>query len=418
MSNSAARDADPCVMLVCDYSLSYLGGAQIAFVRQAEALAAAGWKVVVVAPDADQPALVEAPGIICIPTRPKITVPGLGLPVIGTPTALVALLGDLVLRHSVTEIIVHSEFTLAGAAIEVGRRDGVPVLHTVHTFFWHAPTLLAPLAPVVTMAHTRGTRLPREPAYEGGSAIDNALRSMTLRVALRADVVLSPSRHQAAALTAAGVPGVRILSNVAEPPRRSSHAVDAAGGSHGAAAGERSLSLVWAGRFASEKRLDAALNAVRAVRARRGAGRVHLDVAGGRRRDLPDVTFHGRVSTDHVGTLIEEADAVLISSVGFDNQPMIALEAFARGKPVIVCDDDLGTEFGDAAITAAGRDAEAIADTIERLIDDPDELAFAAAAGYAFAASRQPRAHADALRREFVVARERLLERVVPTAGS
>lgn len=399
------------MLLVCDYSLSYLGGAQIAFVRQAEALAAAGWRVVVVAPDADHAALVDHPGIVCIPTRPKITVPGLGLPVIGSPTELVALLRGIVTRYAVTEIVVHSEFTLAGAAIEVGRRERIPVLHTVHTFFWHAPGLLAPLSPLVTLAHTRGTRLPRDPVYEGGSRIDNALRSMTLRVGLRADVVISPSRHQADALTAAGLPGVRILSNVAEPLRPRSGAVEGSTGPGRRPDSGSGLALVWAGRFASEKRLDAALDAVRIVRRRRGAGSVHLHVAGGRRRDVPGVTFHGRVSPEHVGALIEEADAVIITSVGFDNQPMIALEAFARGKPVIVCDDNLATEFGSAAIPTGGSDAHSIAETIVRLLDDDRRVLDAGEAGYAFAAARQPGAHADALRREFAVARSRVLQR-------
>ncbi|MGB3375572.1 MAG: hypothetical protein WBA87_10585, partial [Microbacterium sp.] len=42
----------PAVLMVCDYSLRYLGGAQTAFARQAEALVGEGVPVVVLAPDA------------------------------------------------------------------------------------------------------------------------------------------------------------------------------------------------------------------------------------------------------------------------------------------------------------------------------------------------------------------------------
>src|SRR5690606_22817273 len=77
---------------------------------------------------------------------------------------------------------------------------------------------------------------------------------------------------------------------------------------------------------------------------------LRLDVAGGTHRPLPGVTFHGAVPGERVAALMDAADAALITSLGFDNQPMVALEAFAHGRPVIVSDPVLGGEFGDAAL--------------------------------------------------------------------
>ena len=44
------------------------------------------------------------------------------------------------------------------------------------------------------------------------------------------------------------------------------------------------------------------------------------------------------------GELMDAADAALITSLGFDNQPMVALEAFAHGRPVVVSDPVLAKE--------------------------------------------------------------------------
>lgn len=379
--------ADPAVLLVCDYSLRYLGGAQTAFARQAEALASEGVPVVVLAPDADVltfpqsgPDAVPHPVVAIAPPR-RGTIPVLDLPLLGRARDLEPLIAATVRRHDVGVIIVHSEFALAAAATAVGARIGVPVLHTVHTFFWRAPVALSPFAPVVSRVHTALTGIRGGDSYTGSHPLNNALRTMTLRVAQRADLVLSPSRHQAEALDAAGAGRVEAFSNVAQPLRVT------------APSGDGALRLLWVARFAPEKRVDVALDAMRRVVERVGPDRVRLDIAGGTGRPVPGVAFHGRVPGERVAELMDAADAALITSLGFDNQPMVALEAFAHGRPVILSDPVLGGEFGDAALLTRTPDAEGLAELILRLEADRTLLDAPRAGAIAYARERVPSAH-------------------------
>jgi glycosyltransferase involved in cell wall biosynthesis len=368
----------PAVLMVCDYSLRYLGGAQTAFLRQAEALVGEGVPVVVLAPDADE---LTTEGVVTIAPPRRGTIPVLDLPLLGRARDLEPLVAATVRRHRIGAIVVHSEFALAAAALAVGERLGIPVLHTVHTFFWRAPAALAPFAPVVSRVHSALTGIRSGDRYTGSHALNNALRTMTLRIAQRADIVLSPSRHQADALREAGAGRVEAFSNVAQPLQATE---PSAGGP---------LRLLWVARFAPEKRVDVALDAMRRVVAEIGADRVHLDVAGGTHRPVPGVTFHGPVPGERVAELMDAADAALITSLGFDNQPMVALEAFAHGRPVIVSDPVLGGEFGDAALLTPTPDAAGLAELILRLEADRSLLNSPRDGALAYARERVAAAH-------------------------
>ncbi|WP_336644478.1 glycosyltransferase family 4 protein [Microbacterium sp. USHLN186] len=374
----SSENAAP-LLLVCDYSLRYLGGAQTAFMRQAQALAGEGVQVIVLAPDADA---LASEGIITVSPPRRGTIPVLDLPLLGRARDLEPLVAATIRRHGVGAVVVHSEFALAAAAIDVARQLGIPSLHTVHTFFWRAPAALAPFAPVVSRVHRGLTGIRSGGRSTGSHPLNNALRTMTLRIAERADIVLSPSTHQAAALRDAGAGRVETFSNVAQPLQVTPPASD--GGP---------LRLLWVARFAPEKRVDVALDAIRLVADRLGEGRVHLDVAGGTHRPVPGVTFHGSVPGERVGELMDAADAALITSLGFDNQPMVALEAFAHGRPVIVSDPVLATEFEAAALGTPTPDAEGLADLIMRLEADRSLLAEPRDAAVAYASERVASAH-------------------------
>lgn len=371
------------ILLVCDYSLAYLGGAQTAFARQAEALAGEGIPVVVLAPDADA---LTGEGIVTVAPPRRGTIPVLDLPLLGRASTLEPLVAATIRRHNVGAIVVHSEFALAAAAITVGEQLGIPVLHTVHTFFWRAPAALAPFAPLVSRVHSALTGIRQGDRYTGSHALNNALRTMTLRIAQRADIVLSPSHHQAQALRDAGAGRVEAFSNVAQPLQISQ------------ARTEGPLKLLWVARFAPEKRVEVAIEAMRRVVDSIGEGRVHLDIAGGSHRPSPGVTFHGAVPGERVAELMDAADAALITSVGFDNQPMVALEAFAHGRPVIVSDPVLAKEFGAAALGTETADAEGLATLILRLEADRALLDGPRAGAITYASERVASAHAARLR--------------------
>ncbi|MET4099089.1 glycosyltransferase involved in cell wall biosynthesis [Agrococcus sp. UYP10] len=371
-----------------DYRLEYLGGAQAALRQQAAALLAAGHAVTVIAPDAPADAALAAVGATLRRAASWGAVPGVALPIVVNGARTRRVLARLMDDERIDLVVVHSELGLAAAAIEVARARRTPTMHVVHTFFWRAPRIAAPLAPVVTALHAALTGLRGAAPRTADRLLDSALRGMTWRACMAADLVVSPSRHQAAALGAAGVEHVTVIGNAvgAMPSARRPRTDE--------------LRLVWAGRFAPEKRLDVALEAMRLVDAALGPGRVRLDVAGGRlprRARSASVVAHGRVAPHEVAALLGRADAAVITSCGFDNQPMVALEAFRAGRPIIVSDPVLAAEFRPAAIAAETATASGLAATILGLVADRSALLDAALGAAALASEASPAVHVDRL---------------------
>src|SRR5690606_19125516 len=101
---------------------------------------------------------------------------------------------------------IQSEFGLSHAAIDAAADVGLPVIHTVHTFYWASDdNWHAFLAPFGRWLITRVIGRPIERRQLAAKPIDSVLRNLTLTTALRADAVVSPSAHQARDLEAAGV---------------------------------------------------------------------------------------------------------------------------------------------------------------------------------------------------------------------
>ncbi|QGN31720.1 glycosyltransferase [Microlunatus sp. Gsoil 973] len=216
----------PRVAVICDYSLSYLGGAQTAMLQEASALAAAGAGVLLLSPSPDRVwQQVRPPGDIehvRVPAR--FTLPGLDLPVVPNTRRLRRRIADLLRVRRIEVVHLQSEFGLAAAAAAAAKELGLPVVHTVHTFFWQAPAVgQVVIAAGVRRFHSLLTRLPATTARLSDRPADSALRNMTLTLARRADLVLSPSAHQARRLREAGVGRVAVLPNTVTESRGSRH---------------------------------------------------------------------------------------------------------------------------------------------------------------------------------------------------
>lgn len=363
--------------VVCDYSLRYTGGAQTALMAQIRAWSQQ-FPVVVIVPDFPR---THFPGVTVV--RPPRGVRSLELPVVRANSVLHAWMHRTLKQHRVEAVMVHSEFGLAATAVAQARRLGIPSLQTVHTFFWRAPLVTQPFAPVARVFHQLVTGLEQPRLRLADRPLDSALRGMTLALAKQADAVISPSAHQAERLRDAGLANVSVVSNVAEV---------APGGRP--LQPEVPLRLLWIGRFAPEKRLDVALEAVR-LACRRGA-QVELTVAGGERpRGVNDSFIHfvGAVPHEQVVSLIDEAHATLLTSYGFDNQPMVILESAARGRPTFVCDPVLGAEFGNAVVECAGSEASDLAATIVACAQNPGVLVDAGREASLLARQSSPQAH-------------------------
>lgn len=331
------------VAVVCDYALDYLGGAQTALVEQVAALTAHGAEVVVVAPSsaaaAARAGLGEGVAYARVPAR--WVLPGLDLPVVTNSAALRRRLATVLTEHRVEVVQLHSEFGVAAAATAVAADLGLPVVHTVHTFFWQTSLRPQRLVAALVRAFHRGiTGLRPARAELAERAGDSALRTMTLTLARRADQVVSPSAHQAERLRAAGLDRVAVVPNTvtaAGPPARPLDRVDGP------------LRVVWIGRCEPEKRILPFVRALADAQRRLGPGRLHGVVVGDGSQlaaarqagGEAEIEFLGRQDHDRVPGLLARAHLVALTSYGFDNQPMTIVEAVTAGRGVLYCDPAL-----------------------------------------------------------------------------
>ncbi|MFC7624734.1 glycosyltransferase family 4 protein [Microlunatus sp. GCM10028923] len=366
------------VAIVCDYQLGYLGGAQTALLEQARVLAGAGHPVIMIAPEEPvAPALPDGVPVLRIPSRG--TLPGLRLPLIMNTPAVRARLRGWLRDHRIDVVHLHSEFGLAAAAIDVAAELGVPVVHTVHTFFWQTrfPGQHA-LATAVTAFHRRLTGWPADPAPRlADRAGESALRAMTWRIARRATVVISPSAHQAERLREAGVGRVEVVPNTlasapdpSEPPQP-----------------YRPVKIIWLGRCTPEKRILPFVRAAVAAIRRTGPGRLRFTVAGSGQQlaaarriaaGIDEITFLGARPHHEVAGLLHDHHLLALTSYGFDNQPMSITETVLAGRGVLYCDPRLteGTADGSGLLTD-GPDESALTDRLVQLADSPDQVAAA-----------------------------------------
>lgn len=362
----------PRVAVICDYSLGYLGGAQTALLQEAAALAAAGAKVLLLSPSSGQlwDRVRPADGVEHLQIPAVLTLPGLELPVVGNTGRLRARLADVLTRHRIQVIHLHSEFGLAAAAVTVAAQLGLPVVHTVHTFFWQAPpTGQRFLAVGVRGFHRMITRLSPSTAVLADRPADSALRNMTLTVAKHADLVLSPSAHQADRLRQAGLDHVAVVSNT----------VSSMPAAVPLASVDRPLRVIWIGRCGPEKRILLFVRAAVATLERIGSGRINFTVVGdGPQLDQarsiagsrPGISFLGRQSHDRVTELLTGSHLAALTSYGFDNQPMTVVEAVTALRGVLYCDPALREGLAGPGILAP-EDEQGLAARLVDLASDP-----------------------------------------------
>lgn len=406
------------VAIVSDYALDYTGGAQTAMIAECHSLVRAGVPVVLIVPQSKTTLPLDGIDLRLLPA-PRL--PVVDLPVIRNSVRTRSTLEAIFRDEEIVAVHVHSDFGLAVAAIDVAARLSIPSLATVHTFFWRGVPgflgdLLTPFAAALFRVMT-GRRPRRGRGSRDG--LGDLLRDVTRSTAARADLVLSPSRHQAEALQRAGLLRVEVLPNTVLPavPTISDHEwseADAEVGSKGAGP----LRLLWIGRCAPEKRLLPFLEACLLVLERnREAIRVEVIGTGpslARAVRLAAgstaITFHGFIENTRVGDFIRETDLVVLTSFGFDNQPMVVVEALRERRGVLYVDPNL-EEGLDGPGLLAPRDPVGFSAFLERLCDDRALVYEVSAAARTAFAPFAPEAHAASLLDLHEKARELLAQR-------
>lgn len=400
------------VAFICDYSLGYMGGAQSVFLDEVELFTSRGDTVVVIAPQSQRRRRPPASLATVVPVKAIGTVPGAGLPLILNTRGLRRRIRRVLEAQQVDVVHTHSEFGLTAATAAVAHELGIPVVHTVHTFYWQGPNLRW-FDRIVAAVVRSGARLIRgrpcraHPTAE--RALDSALRAITLAAAEDADGVISPSAHQATELLRAGVREVHVIPNpmrLRATPAAPLVSVDGP------------LRIVWVGRLAPEKRVLPFIAAVEQAARTLGPSSLDVVVVG----DGPQLSaarqaantaieaggcsirFVGRVDREEVARLIEAAHVLALTSYGFDNQPVVVVEAFNAARSVLYVDARLQEGLAEAGILAEGPDIDGMARTIVALSRDPAVVIERSARTVAAARQFHPDVHAEAVREVWAAA--------------
>lgn len=219
------------------------------------------------------------------------------------------------------------------------RRRGVPVVMTIHNYRLSCANglflrdgvpcedcLARPTVPAVRHACYRDSH-----AVSAVAAAGIALHRQLATWQGSVDRFLVLSRFAQERLVRAGIPAERIrLSGnaVADPGARPCPP-------------SASRNVVFVGRLSREKGVavllrawrEAQPHALRLVIAGDGPEREGLE-----REAPPGVEFVGRLPSESVGQLLLQARALVIPSIWYEGQPLVALEALAAGLPLIVSD--------------------------------------------------------------------------------
>lgn len=376
MSDTHADPRPPLnVAIVSDFFLDFVGGAQTSMEQQRRALVESGHSVAMVSAARGRGARFRRVGD-GFQVRPRFVLPGVELPVVVNDRALTDALETFFRSTGVDVVHVQTEFGLAHAAATVAERLGLPVVHTVHTFYWSSDgSWYAPLAGLVRRYLQRilRWRIPR--LALSSRPLDNVLRNLTLAMALRATAVVSPSEHQARDLEAAGVPTpVAVVPNPVAAAQTPSEPLSVS-----QVDGPRFL---WVARCEPVKRpLVFARAAIEALKRTHDGFSVDFvgdgaELAALRRltAPYPRLRVHGALGNTDVLALMDASSAVALSSLGFDNQPMTIAEAVSRERGILYCDPQLSEGLAHAGYLSATPDAAGLADALVALVEDPELL--------------------------------------------
>lgn len=365
------------IALVTDYYLPTLGGVQTVVKAHKEELERSGHEVWVFAPLA---AASTEPSVIRLPTARRFAPDG--YPFTWTPSAAAALLQRELRERRIDVVHVHTEMFAALAGFEAARALGIPVVQTMHGRIDVYTRSVLPLPSISTalLAGMHRRRMSHDLSRVDSSSpythTRTARRMWRLMVsqANHADHVIVPSTHFALKLGAQGVETpMTVLSNGIE---RS--VLDAVGApaARVVAPGEQ-LRVIWCGRLSPEKRPGVFLDAVEQVpgiAAHMYGDGVSRGYVSRRAAALPEgrIRVHGSVPQSEVLAAMRDAHVLVSSSLDFDNQPMVILEAIATGLPVIVTDPDLAETLPPGGgLVAASPDAAGLVAALIRLRDDP-----------------------------------------------
>jgi glycosyltransferase involved in cell wall biosynthesis len=112
--------------------------------------------------------------------------------------------------------------------------------------------------------------------------------------------------------------------------------------------------------------------------------------------DVDNIEFLGRITPDRAHDEMRRARAVVVPSEWYENQPMVILESFAQGTPVIATDLGGNPELvrdGETGVLYPFGNVAVLAAALRRAIAEPNTMADMGARGRQFARDFTPDRH-------------------------
>ena len=362
-----------------DYYLPSMGGTEVAVRHQREMLESLGHEVFVVtagdpAREGDDPHVVDVRSIGGPPDFNRVAVPPRG--------------ATRDLRELELDVVhAHTPFTVGLLADMVARDQNVPIVQTVHTLIpemaaYHPVSALVLVPVMAATLHPFLRRTGRADLMDVPLPRDvRGMRRLAWRLMIASanasTFVTTPSAHLNRRMREYGLARPNAVVPNALDTRTYRVPQDPPPDLRLPPAGLRIVSV---GRMTPEKRPQAVVRAF--------AGLGHRDdvqlvmVGAGPKleecRKLAEslgvgdrVVFTGLQSQRAVAALLQAGDVFVIASRGFDNQPMVILEAAAAGLPIVYCDPALTEGLTPAnSLLADSDDPGRLAAALESLVRD------------------------------------------------
>lgn len=369
------------VVIFVDFHDTSVGGVQTSVRGQRKGLEDLGHQVTIVSPPPVGNAASDDVATICIPAMPLLRPNGFPM-VAPTKSNERFIETHLDARPPIDIIHVQTNMGVGLLGVRFAKKRSIPLVQTMHgrDDVFAQNTYPFPRLMTMILRSIHRHYLPHKsivPQLHDDMTAHNAWQVM-INHAQVADYVVVPSHHFSVKFKQHGLTRpIEVISNgisddvVAHLPVRATQLP----------ATSAYLRVIWCGRLSPEKR---PLESIKAVSQIPGC---QLDMYGNGpladelqayidEHNLSDrIHLKGKVTQREILEAMQRHDVLLYPSFGFDNQPMVLLEAVAAGAPIVYCDPDLAECMPSAGglITNDGTTVEALTSALKQLLANPKQ---------------------------------------------
>lgn len=376
------------IVFFTDYYLPHIGGVETSLYNQQRALKAAGHDVFIITTPMRGSGHVDDDKecVVRLPQRIRLWYDGMQL-------YLWPRKNHYKLIDQLKPDIIHTQTqeNIGILAIRYARSRKLPLVYTAHTFLTPQTAMLIPFSKIVTVIADLRQRVflrkmypslnvkPADGLYgipcEGFA--NRKILSVWMKYASLADIIVAPSQRMIDYVNHyVPEPPKYVIPNPfaspemqVKPPQPVHHPVR----------------IISSFVLRPEKRPQVLIEAYRLL-SKEDQKKIKIDMYGGgiwlkKMKKLVkeyglenDIKLHGSVPTHELHRAKLNSDVMVSTSYGFDNQPMMFLEALAAGCVILFCDPYLkeGTDADNSVLVDPS--SEGFAQGLRAIINNPDKI--------------------------------------------